>query len=184
MDLLYKLDLNFTNFINFIIPHNQLFTLFFSFFSQRGYSILIWIVILALLFIFEESRNHKFIIYFVLVFISSIILTTIIKDVVKRTRPCQNSLTTQQSNNYSCPSDYSFPSGHATTAFASAVVFAAFDKKRKWIYYLIAFLIGLSRIYLGVHYFFDVFVGAILGVSISLLIFKLGRKVKHFNLLK
>lgn len=168
MTLIYQLDLQITNFINSFLPHNQFFNLFFSFFSQRGNSILIWIIILVLLFIFEENRNHKFIIYFAVIFITSLLLTTIIKDIVKRPRPCQtNNVSIKQSTNYPCPSDYSFPSGHATTAFASAVVFAYFDKKRKWIYYSIATLIGLSRIYLGVHYFFDVFFGLIFGYLIS-----------------
>jgi undecaprenyl-diphosphatase len=36
-----------------------------------------------------------------------------------------------------------------------------------------AFLIAYSRIYLGVHYFGDVFVGALVGSLIGILIFKI-----------
>ena len=61
-------------------------------------------------------------------------------------------------------SDYSFPSGHTTAAFAMAWgVTASRDKRKIWVAFILAFLIALSRIYLSVHYATDVLVGLILG---------------------
>jgi len=57
----------------------------------------------------------------------------------------------------------SFPSGHTIGAFAVAVACSAFLPKLGWVLYPLAVLIGISRIYIGVHYPFDVLYGAALG---------------------
>ncbi len=61
-------------------------------------------------------------------------------------------------------SDKSFPSGHTTAAFASMVPVFLLGKKRvSWLALIFAFLMGLSRIYLVVHYPSDVLGGLIVG---------------------
>ncbi len=62
------------------------------------------------------------------------------------------------------PSSWSFPSGHTSSSFAFATAVAANNKKLGVAAYVLAALIGFSRIYLGVHYFTDVLAGAVLGV--------------------
>ena len=59
----------------------------------------------------------------------------------------------------------SFPSGHTATAFIGAGILAAQLKSKPLTQWLIgiASLIGLSRIMMGVHWPFDVLVGAALG---------------------
>lgn len=65
------------------------------------------------------------------------------------------------------PNFPSFPSGHAAAAFAFAAVVGL--KYRRWLGWalLLAALIGLSRIYLGVHYPSDIFAGAVLGSAVG-----------------
>jgi len=64
------------------------------------------------------------------------------------------------------PETYSFPSGHATLAFAAAVLINALYPRRKFfLLYFLAVWICLTRIYLGFHYPSDVLAGAILGAS-------------------
>ena len=61
---------------------------------------------------------------------------------------------------------YGFVSSHAANAFAVAmVIFLALRKHqpRIWLIFLVSALIAYSRIYLGVHYPFDVLIGAIIG---------------------
>ena len=53
-----------------------------------------------------------------------------------------------------CPSDYSFPSGHAIIAFA--LMAAMLGETLFPLYFLFAIFIAFSRIYLGVHTFFDI----------------------------
>jgi len=63
---------------------------------------------------------------------------------------------------------HSFPSGHTTTAFAAAIVWAAFFPRWRWVFFAIAALVGLSRVYVGVHFPFDVVGGALLGTLIGI----------------
>lgn len=66
--------------------------------------------------------------------------------------------------------DYSFPSGHTTAAFSIAVVFALHSALLAILLLPIAFLIGLSRMYLGLHYPTDCIIGALLGTISSFII--------------
>ena len=67
-------------------------------------------------------------------------------------------------------SDYSFPSGHTTASFSIATTLALNIPVLAYIVFIIATIIGISRIYLGVHYPTDVAAGIILGVSSSFLV--------------
>ncbi len=66
------------------------------------------------------------------------------------------------------PATYSFPSGHATVSFACATVLALAVPRLGLPLYALAALIALSRVYVGVHYPFDVLAGAVLGVAIAI----------------
>ena len=59
----------------------------------------------------------------------------------------------------------SFPSGHATAAFAVATVESVYHPKQAFIWYGGAALIGGSRVALHVHYVHDVLAGAALGYA-------------------
>lgn len=158
---LLDLDILITSWIHRLFPHNQFFNLFFSFFSLYGGSIAIWSTIMLFLIIFEEKRSHKFILSFIITFaVTGLLVNYVIKNIVRRPRP-------SYVKTYSCPSDFSFPSGHASVAFASAAIISFYDKKRKWVYYSVAILISLSRIYLGCHFFLDVITGSIIGHFIA-----------------
>lgn len=66
--------------------------------------------------------------------------------------------------------DYSFPSGHTTASFSIATVLALNFPNVWLLTYLYAITIGISRIYLGVHYPSDVLAGITLGVGSSILV--------------
>jgi len=70
-------------------------------------------------------------------------------------------------------SDYSFPSGHTTSAFSIFCLIALLSKK-KWVGFIcivLAILIGYSRVYLCQHFYEDIFVGSLIGGAGSLLIY-------------
>ena len=75
------------------------------------------------------------------------------------------------------PTNASFPSGHAMTAFATAVVVGALHPRLRWPALALAALVALSRVYLGVHFALDVVVGAAIGTAIGVLVVRAGRFV-------
>jgi len=176
MNKIIPFDYLFTNFFSRIVPHNIVFDYFFSFFSLKGSSVFIWILIIVIVIIIEERKNPGISIRdkkFMLMFSGSFIFTFFVADIFlknffRRPRPYLLSQTFH-SNLIAgiCPVDFSFPSAHAATAFAAAGILTHFDKKRRWFYYTVAILISYSRIYLGCHYFFDVLFGAVLGYVLS-----------------
>ena len=67
-------------------------------------------------------------------------------------------------------SDFSFPSGHTNAAFAAMIpVFILCDKKWSWLALVFGVLMGISRIYLVVHFPSDVLGGMITGTIAGLL---------------
>jgi undecaprenyl-diphosphatase len=63
------------------------------------------------------------------------------------------------------PDSASFPSGHAATAFAAAVAVGMIYPRLRKPLLAVAALVALSRVYLGVHYAFDVAAGTLLGIA-------------------
>jgi len=169
MLFLSNIDLFLTGIIRFILPQNKFFDIFFSFFSLAGNSILIWAIIIAALLIFEEKRERRFVIYFFAAFlITAFTVNIVLKNVFQRQRPYIRFK--QEISKTICPSDFSFPSGHAATAFAGAMALSCFHKKRKYYFYATAVLISLSRVYFQCHFFIDVVAGAVIGYLISRII--------------
>ena len=128
----------------------------------------VWIIMALILMLNRQYRLIGGIVILTLI-ISTIVGEGIIKNIVKRVRPCN-----LQSNLrllITKPVSYSFPSGHTLSSFAVAGVLSVYFSQYKLIFMTIAFLIALSRIYLYVHYPTDVIAGIIIGMLCSKLVF-------------
>lgn len=67
----------------------------------------------------------------------------------------------------------SFPSGHTMSAFALAVMTTYLFPGKRWLgagMFILAVLVGVSRVYLVMHFLRDVFLGSILGVVVAILL--------------
>jgi undecaprenyl-diphosphatase len=65
--------------------------------------------------------------------------------------------------------DYSFPSGHTTAAFAVYLTLSLIFTNLAAILIPIATIVGISRVYIGVHYPSDVIIGGLIGSTFSLI---------------
>lgn len=119
----------------------------------------------------KDSTIKKQAIFIGETFLVNAFITTALKQVVKRQRPFDTYSDIDQAIS---ASSYSFPSGHTSTAFATATSLSM--AYPKWYVITPSFIwagaVGYSRMHLGVHYPSDVFAGAILGSGSAYLTYK------------
>ncbi|MFN3292326.1 MAG: phosphatase PAP2 family protein [Gemmobacter sp.] len=72
-----------------------------------------------------------------------------------------------------------FPSGHATTATASALALAICFPRMAWAWMSIGLLAALSRAFLGVHWLSDCVAGIVLGTAVTLVLCRAMEALGH-----
>jgi undecaprenyl-diphosphatase len=118
---------------------------------------------IPLIFYFIEPRiAGAFFLCALLAFALELPLYKILKQKIKRHRPCEVLSGVHQRIS---PSDrFSFPSGHTAAAFVIATLIAHFFPILTVPVSIWAMLVGVSRIYLGVHYPTDIIAGLVIGI--------------------
>lgn len=153
--------------------NNYILDFFMPFITTTGNFIWVLIFSWVTILILGNWQNRKTLILVVLCVLMSDFLTETLKHIVQRTRPCN--ILSDIRLLVGCTKSFSFPSGHATNAFAAAVYLSYTYRKYLPILFLFAILIAYSRIYVGVHYPIDVAVGALIGSIGAILVIKIDR---------
>ena len=132
-----------------------------SFYTKLGDAGLLFIA-LSLAMLFHKSTRRAGVLALCAMILGLLVTNVTIKPLVERARPWLvwpiTPLVEEKDPN-------SFPSGHTCAAFAAGLSWArALPQKGERIFVVVlAVLMGLSRLYVGVHYPTDVLVGALIG---------------------
>jgi undecaprenyl-diphosphatase len=70
----------------------------------------------------------------------------------------------------------SFPSGHAAIFFAIATAVYLYNKKLGIWFFVVAILMGMARIFVGVHWPSDILGGAVIGIISGIIVGKIFKK--------
>ncbi len=146
------------------------------------------LILLAIsLLVFGKKRERIAVLLLVFgITLSDQVCNSLLKPLVARARPCN--VLENVHLLVDCTKALSFPSSHATNIFTGMILFSFVYRKLSVPFLLIAALVAYSRVYVGVHYPFDVLAGTILGFLCALIIivlFKLlSRKFSGFDYAK
>lgn len=160
---------------------NPLLDGFFRFITDYHHFEILILLFLVVLLVKGGNKGR----WMVLALVLTVILTDqisahVFKGVFDRVRPC-NALSGVLTPDDK-PTSFSFPSSHATNMGGSMTLLALAYPPWAWLCALIAFLVGLSRVYLGVHYPSDVLGGWLLGAAIGWSVWELFKKMRrHFQ---
>lgn len=157
---------------------------FWLFITDKWASIPLYIFLLGLCIYTKKWKKTLLILLCVaLLILCTDQLARCFKYGFERLRPCHNDLINSQLRILRCGGKFGFFSAHACSTFAVATFFSFLfkDKYCKLGYFLFfwAVIISYSRIYLAVHYPFDVLVGLIFGCFLGYLFFLLYKKISQ-----
>lgn len=137
-----------------------------------------WIALAVLLLIPKKTRKYGVAMAIALI-LDLLLCNVTLKPLVARIRPYD--IRTDVELIIAAPHDYSFPSGHTAASFAAAGALWFMKAKGRVPAILLAAVIGLTRLYLYVHYPTDVLCGALLGIVCGFLGAILTKKLPFFR---
>lgn len=132
--------------------------------SIAGSGAVVWLLVGLVLTVMRRSAG-PFLFVAATALVTNLVVTAI-KHTVGRERPPAVILDPRPL--MEVPATSSFPSGHAATSFACALVLSRLAPRLTVPLFVLAALIAFSRVYVGVHYPFDVVAGAVVGLAVAI----------------
>lgn len=144
------------------------------FYSNLGNDGIIWIVIGLVMLIPKKTRKCGIMVLGALL-VMVVFNNLLLKNLFARPRPCATY--PEMVDLVHVPSSYSFPSGHTVSAMAVAFTILTQHKKLGIVALIMAFLMGLTRLYVFVHFPTDVYCGIIVGAFIAIVVWYAEKKI-------
>ena len=137
----------------------------------------IWVMaifIVPILYFHDKKNFYRHLALFAGALIFTGLMGRIIKYLVDRPRPLKEMASLIQAHQIYIHvlgkelREYSFPSGHTLSAFTAASYLSLVLKRWSPLFFSIALLTGLSRIYVGAHFPLDVLGGMLIGIAVTI----------------
>jgi undecaprenyl-diphosphatase len=175
LEFLINLDTSLFMFFNVTLA-NPVTDLIMPIITNDWFLRVLYAVAVAALLIFGNARLR----WVVLVSVIVIALTDqlsagLLKPMIGRLRPCH--VLDGIHLLVDCGGGKSMPSSHAANSFGQAVLFAMLFPRLRWSLLIFAALVAMSRVMVGVHYPFDILVGAVIGTVIGYIAAKAVRQI-------
>jgi len=144
-------------------------------------SFLIWFMFVGIVISWQMHGKMKkeHVVYAFLASLLAFVISQSIKIIFPTIRPFESQGLIPLT--LTIPTDSSFPSGHASAAFALAISVKRHDKKMGFYYLIIALVVSMGRVLSNVHYYRDIIGGAFIG-GLSVFILDRFRERKHLRL--
>jgi undecaprenyl-diphosphatase len=179
LEFFENIDVAFFYFINSTIACSY-FDKFFPFITNLNNWVLVYVIMFGWLFLKGGKKGWiTASALAVAVFVTDHYIVDFLKEEIARIRPCH--VLDYVRLLVPCGGGKSFPSAHAANNFAAAAVLAHSYIRYKWVFYVIAFLIAFSRVYVGVHYPSDIIAGGLIGFGIGFLVIYLLDKLRDLK---
>jgi len=147
--------------------HPRLLETLLKWYSRAGNYGLFWVGLAAAAWIAGAGSGRGMFIVTLMFVYPTLLVNFIVKLIVGRQRPVSDD--PRLAPLVRVPSSPSFPSSHAAMSFAAAAAMTFYYSALAPVFYLLAFVMSWTRVYLGIHYPSDVIAGMATGFACSLI---------------
>ena len=142
-------------------------------------------MIILTLFVLRKEKKSEIIKYIIVITVLMLIasgINNMLKHFFERPRPLPHFGEGNINLFYEFLYRHSFPSGHSQAAFTLATITSLIIPKYWYLFFTLAILTAIERMYAGCHFPSDVFTGAIIGIIVAYILFKIYNEiVKRFT---